>query len=75
MNYIEHLLILITTGTGCVYISVFAFLVGISIGITGSAIALKICVITARIKRYKSIIRKKEKKHDKTLSLAKQNVN
>ena len=41
----------------------------------GSAIALKICVITARIKRYKSLIRKKEKKHDKTLSLAKQNVN
>ena len=75
MNYIEDLLILITAGTGCVYISVFAFLVGISIGIMGSAIALKICVITARIKRYKSLIRKKEKKHDKTLSLAKQNVN
>ena len=40
-NYIEHLLILIFTVTGCVSISAFAFLVGIPIGITSSAIGLK----------------------------------
>ena len=50
LNYIEHLLIAIFTITGCVSISAFTSLVGITIGITSSAIGLKICVITARIK-------------------------
>ena len=36
-----------------------------------SAIGLKICVITAGIKKYKSIIQKKRKKHDKIILLAK----
>ena len=62
LNYIEHFLILGYTITGCVFISVFASLVGISIGTTSSAIGLKICAITAAIKKYKSIIKKKGKK-------------
>ena len=49
LNYIEHLLILNFTVTRCVSISVFASLAGISIGITSSAIILKIGVITAGI--------------------------
>ena len=52
LNYIEHFLILAITITGCVSISSFASLVGISIGITSSAIGLKICAITAGNKRY-----------------------
>ena len=71
LTYIENLITLISTATGCVSISAFASLVGIPIGITSSAIGLKIWVITAGIKRYKSIIKKKKKKHDKILSLAK----
>ena len=59
LNYIEHFLILGSTITGCVSISAFASLVGIPIGITSSATGLKICVITAGIKKYKSIIKKK----------------
>ena len=51
MNYIEHLLILSSTVTGCISISAFASLVGIPIGITSSAIGLKICAITAAIKK------------------------
>ena len=47
--------------TGCVFISAFAFLVGIPIGITSSANGLKICVITAEIKTCKSIIKKKQR--------------
>ena len=62
MNYIEHLLILATAFTGCVSISAFASVVGIPVGITSSAIGLKSCVITARIKKYNLIIKKKEKK-------------
>ena len=45
MNYIDHLLIIISTITGCVSISAFASLVGIPIRITSSAIGLEICVI------------------------------
>ena len=56
LNYIENLLALISTFTGCVSIFAFAFLVGIPIGITSSIIRLKICVITVEIKKYKSII-------------------
>ena len=40
---------------GCVSISAFASLVGISIGITSSAARLKICAITAGIKKYKPV--------------------
>ena len=56
-------------------ISVFTFLIGISIEITSSITGLKICVITARIKKYKSIINKKKKKHDQMILLAKSKLN
>ena len=61
MNYIEHSLILISTVTGCVSIFDFASLLGIPMGITSTAVELKICVVTAGIKKYESIIKKKEK--------------
>ena len=57
------------------FISAFASLAGILIGITSSAIGLKICAIAAGIKRYKSIIKKKKKKHDKIVLLAKSKLN
>ena len=75
LNYIEHFLILGSTATGCVSISAFASSVGIPIGITSSAIGLKICAITAGIKKYKSIIKKKKKKHDKIVLPAKSKLN
>ena len=71
LNYVEHLLILVSTGTGCVSISAFASLVCVPVGITSSAVGIKICAITAGIKKYKSIIKKKKKKHDKTVLLGK----
>ena len=48
MNYINHLIIVIST-----------------------IIRLKICVITAGTKKYKSIIKKKKKNYDKTVLLVK----
>ena len=57
LNYIEHLPIFISTVAGFVSISAFASLVGIPIGITTSAIGLKINVITAGIKKYDLIIK------------------
>ena len=63
IDIISH--IAISPITGCVSISAFASLVGIPIGIASSTIGLKICVITIGIKKYKLIIKKKRKKHDK----------
>ena len=45
LNYINHFLILGSAVTGCVPISAFTSLVGIPLGITSSAIGLKICAI------------------------------
>ena len=75
LNYIEHILILASTITGCISISDFAYLVGVSIGITSSAIGSKMCTIAARVKRFKSIIKKKKKKHDKIVLLTKPKLN
>ena len=44
LNYVKHLLILVSTVNG--YVS-------ISVGITSSAVRINICAITARIKKYK----------------------
>ena len=60
-----------TAVTGWVSISAFALLVGISVGITVSVAGLKICAITAGIKKYKSKINKTERKHGKIVLLTK----
>ena len=71
LNYVENLRILVSTVTGCVSISAFASLVCVPVGITSSAVGIKIFPITARIKKYNSIINKKKKKCDKIVLLGK----
>ena len=61
LNYIEYFLILASTLNGCVSISILSSLVGIPVGITSSAIELKICAITAGIKKFKSISKKRKR--------------
>ena len=71
LNYIKHfqlLWLLVST-------SAFASFLGIPKGITTSAIGLKTCAITVGIKKYKSIIKKKKKKHNKIVLLGKIKVN
>ena len=75
LNYVEHLLILVSRVADCVSVSAFASLVFVLFGITSSAVGLKICAITAGIKKYKSIIKKKKKKYDKTVLLGKDKLN
>ena len=75
LNYIDYSLISISTITGWVSSSLFASLVGISIGIASFIIGLKNCEITAGIIKYKSIIKKKRKKHDKIVLLPKSKLN
>ena len=49
LNYVEHLLILASTVTGCVSISAFASLVCVPVGVMSYAVGMKICAITAGI--------------------------
>ena len=75
LNYTEHLLILAFTVTGCLSISAFASLVSIPVGIASSATTIEIFAINAGTKKYKSISKKKKKKHGKTVFLAKATLN
>ena len=65
------MLILASTITGCVSVSAFASSVDIPVAITSSAVGINICAITAGIKKHKSMIKKKKKKHDKIVLLGK----
>ena len=58
----------------CASVSPFVSLVCVPVGITSSAIGIKIYAITAGVKKYKSIIKKK-KKHCKTVLLEKDKLN
>ena len=71
LNYVEHLFILASASTGCVSISAFASSVAVSVGITSPPVGINICQITAGIKKYKSNIKKKKKKHNKIVLLGK----
>ena len=56
---LHTLLILVSTVTGFLSISALASLVAILVGITISAVGIEICAITAEIKKYKWIVKKK----------------
>ena len=53
----------------------FAFFRGIPTGITSSLIVLKICSTTEETKRYKSIIKKKQRKYYEIVLPAKSELN
>ena len=75
-NCIEHLLVLASAVTRCASISALVSLVSIPIWIVSSAVGIKICAITARIKeKKKPLIKKKKNKHDKIVLLAKLKFN
>ena len=75
LNYVEQLLILASKVTSYVSISAFVSLAAIPVAITSSAVRIKICAITAGIKKYKSIIKKKKKNYDKVVLLGKDKLN
>ena len=74
LNYFQNFVILASVVTQCISISAFTSLIGTPIRITCSDIGTKICV-TARIKMYKSIIKKKKNKHNKIVLFAKSKLN
>ena len=75
IDYNQQLRILASTVAGCVSVSAFASLVHVSVGIMSSPIEIKICGITAGIKKYKSIIKNKTKKHGKIVMFGKDKLN
>ena len=75
LGYFENFPAFVSAVSGCVPISTFATLAGVSVGLASSAVGLKTCAITAVIKNYKSIIKKNKKKHHKIVLLAKTTLN
>ena len=69
LNYIERFAVTI-----CISISAFTSLIDISNGIMSFTIEINIWAIIANIKKYKSLIRKKKKKHDEIALLPKTNL-
>ena len=74
LKCIGHFVTLVFAATICICISAFGFFVDNSKGIMTSTIGLNICAIIGRIKKYKSIIKKKKKRHDEISLLAKTNL-
>ena len=75
LNLIQQSFILASGITGCVSISVFTSLIGNCISTATSAVGVKDCVISPGIKKYKSIKKKKRKKHDNLVLLGKDKLN
>ena len=74
-NFIEKVLILASAVTEYASISALASLVGSFVPILSSALELKIWAQTAWTKTYKSITKKKIKRHDKIVLLSKTKLN
>ena len=62
-NYFEHSIRFIYAVTGCLSITAFASLVGTPVRITNSAVGLKMCPISAAVKKCKSVNKKTKKKY------------
>ena len=67
LNYFKHFLVFVSAVSGCVSISVCCKLIG--------TVGLKTCALTAVIKKYQAISKKKKKKHDITMLLVKTELN
>ena len=59
VNYIEHFVIMASAVTECASTSAFASLIDFPGGTTSAAMGLKICSMTAIIKKFKSINKKR----------------
>ena len=78
LNYVEYLLILVSTVTGCVSIFAFASVVCVPVGITSSPVGIKTYAITAGIKsktKKKRKMKKKKTKYGKIIVLGKDKLN
>ena len=74
-DYIDKILIILSTTSGGISIISFTSIIGVPAGIASASFTLIFSIITGIIKKLLNITRSKKKKHDKILMLAKSKLN
>ena len=74
-DYIDKILIVLSATTGGVSIISFTSIIGAPVGIVSASFTLIFSLATGIVKKLLDITRKKRKKHDKILMLAKSKLN
>ena len=74
-DYADKLFIALSASFGTLSIVSYATIVGISVGIAGASLTLIFTVTTGVVKKLLKITRKKKKKHNKTIALARSKLN
>ena len=74
-DYADKVFITLSASFGTLNIASYTTVVGIPAGITGASLALIFTIATGVVKTLLSITRKKKKKHNKIIALAKSKLN
>ena len=74
-DYIDQTLIVLTAASGGVSIISFASVIVIPAGLASASFTLVFSLITGKIKKLLKVTRKKKKKHNKIVALAKSKLN
>ena len=74
-DYIDKILIVLSATTGGVSLISFTSIIGAPVGIVSASFTLIFSLTTGIVKKLLNITRKKKKKHDKILMLAKNKLN
>ena len=74
-DYADKVFITLSASFGILNIASYTTVVGIPAGITGASLALIFTIATGVVKTLLSITRKKKKKHNKIIALAKSKLN
>ena len=74
-DYADKLFIILSASFGTLSIASYATVVGIPAGIAGASLTLIFTVTTGAVKTLLSITRKKKKKHNKIIALARSKLN
>ena len=74
-DYIDKILVVLSAATGEVSIISFTSIIGAPVVLVGASFTLIFSLTTGIVKKFLDITRKKRKKHDKILMLAKSKLN
>ena len=74
-DYADKVFIILSASFGTLSIASYATIVGIPVGIAGESLTLIFTITTGVVKTLLNITRKKKKKHNKTIALARSKLN
>ena len=74
-DYAEKIFITLSASFGTLSIALHATIVGIPVGIAGASLTLIFTVTTGVVKKLLNVTRKKKKKHNKIIALARSKLN